>query len=67
MEPTIIALPAAETAVGAYSLAITRAQEEAAFIQNAPEGKFRNYPIPVEELLNSQNVGGKLEQNPLWK
>ncbi len=67
LEPTIIALPAAETAVGAYSLAITRAQEEAAFIQNAPEGKFRNYPIPVEELLNSQNVGGKLEQNPLWK
>lgn len=66
LESTIENLPAAEAAAGAYTTAIERAQDEADIISSAPEGKYRVYPIPLSEILQSQDIGGALEQNPLW-
>lgn len=66
LESTIMALPAAEEAAGALPLAIERAQDEANFISSAPEGKFRFFPVPLDDILKSQDIGGALEQNPLW-
>lgn len=66
LEPTILALPEKEAAAGAYQIAIDRAQEEADRISGAPVGKFQVYPIPLDDILKSQDIGGALEQNPLW-
>jgi hypothetical protein len=67
LETTVIATPDAETAAGAYSTAITRAQDEADIISAAETGKYRIYPIPNDELEISEQIGGALEQNPLWE
>ena len=67
LESTILALPAVEKAAGAYSLALTRAQDEANIIAAAPVGKYRVYPVPLSEILKSKDLGGALVQNPLWE
>lgn len=67
LEETIVALPAAETAAGAVQLSIDRAAEEASFISSGSQGKFNVLPIPLVDILNSQQLGGALEQHPLWQ
>jgi hypothetical protein len=67
LESTVLATPDAETAAGGYSKAITRAQEAADIISAAVTGKYRVYPIPNDELEISAQIGGALEQNPLWE
>ncbi|MBU2939184.1 RagB/SusD family nutrient uptake outer membrane protein [Lacinutrix sp. C3R15] len=66
LESTVQALPAAETAAGAYSVAISYVQDEADNISSGPVGKFQVWPIPLNEILKSQDIGGALTQNPLW-
>lgn len=66
LESTVLATPAAERAAGAYFLATDRAMEDSAQIAGAPMGRYRVYPIPVEEILKSQDLGGALVQNPIW-
>ncbi|WP_083923275.1 RagB/SusD family nutrient uptake outer membrane protein [Echinicola pacifica] len=67
LEETVMATPAAERAAGAYTLAISRAMDDSTKIANAPMGKFRVFPVPSQELLKSQDLGGGLVQNPLWQ
>ncbi len=66
LDSTILALPAAELAAGATAEAIKRAQAEADIIANAPAGRYTQYPVPLDDLIQSQTIGGKLVQNPLW-
>jgi hypothetical protein len=67
LESTVMATPSAERAAGAYSLAISRAEDDSTNIANAVSGKFCVMPIPADEILKSQDVGGALVQNPLWE
>ncbi len=67
LDATIIGLPAAETAAGATTEAISRAQDEANIIANAPAGRYTQYPVPLDDILQSQATGGALVQNPLWE
>lgn len=67
LESTVIGLPAAEFAAGATTTAKLRAADEAAIISAAPVGKFRVYPIPLDEVTKSKEIGGALTQNPLWE
>jgi hypothetical protein len=66
LESTVMATPAAERAAGAYSLAITRAMDDSTYIADAPMGRYRVFPIPTDEILKSQDLGGALVQNPIW-
>ncbi|MDO6792070.1 RagB/SusD family nutrient uptake outer membrane protein [Tamlana sp. 1_MG-2023] len=66
LESTVISMPAAEAAAGSIPLTIERTQEEADRISAGPVGKFQIFPIPLEDLLISQDIGGALTQNPLW-
>jgi hypothetical protein len=67
LETTVMATPAAERAAGAYSLAISRAEDDSTIIADAVMGKHRVFPIPSEEILKSEDIGGALVQNPLWE
>ncbi|MDO5968753.1 RagB/SusD family nutrient uptake outer membrane protein [Flavivirga aquimarina] len=67
LEETVQGIAAAETAAGAIQLAIDRAVDEAANIAAGPAGRFNFLPIPLVDILNSQQIGGALEQNPLWE
>jgi hypothetical protein len=67
LDATVIGLPAAETAAGATTEAIARAQAEANIISNAPAGRYTEYPVPLVDILQSQAIGGALVQNPLWE
>jgi len=67
LESTVLAMPAAETAAGAYIVAIEYAQDEADIIAAAPIGKFQVFPIPLNEIQRSDDIGGALVQNPLWE
>lgn len=67
LDATVIGLPAAETAAGASTVAIERAQDEADFISNAPAGRYTQYPVPLVDILQSEAIGGALKQNPLWE
>lgn len=67
LDETVKGLPAAETAAGATAEAIARAQGEADIISNAPVGRFTQYPIPLDDIITSQENGGALTQNPLWE
>ncbi|MBU2929892.1 RagB/SusD family nutrient uptake outer membrane protein [Winogradskyella psychrotolerans] len=67
LESTVQAMPAAETAAGAYSVAIGYAQDEANNISSGPIGKFQVLPIPLSDIQRSQDIGGALTQNPLWE
>ena len=66
LESTVLATPAAERTAKAYSVAITRAMADSAIIAAAPKGKYYVYPIPLQEIQRSENIGGALVQNPLW-
>ena len=66
LEQTVQGVAAAETAAGAYSVAIGYAQAEVDNISMGPVGKFQVFPIPLNEILQSQDIGGALTQNPLW-
>ncbi len=66
LDATVIGLPAAETAAGATTEAIARAQAEADIISGAPAGRYTQYPVPLDDLIQSETIGGKLVQNPLW-
>ena len=66
LESTVKAIPAAETAAGAYSMAISYAQGEADRISVGPAGKYLVWPIPLQDIQRSQDIGGALTQNPLW-
>lgn len=67
LEETVLALPAIEIAAGANQQSIDRAQAAANIIAGAPEGKYQFLPIPFDEITKSKDLGGKLEQNPLWQ
>ncbi|WP_066217758.1 RagB/SusD family nutrient uptake outer membrane protein [Formosa haliotis] len=67
LESTVIGLPEAEAAAGASATALIRAQDEADIISAAPTGKYYVYPIPLNEILQSKDIGGALTQNPLWE
>ncbi|MGJ8762170.1 MAG: RagB/SusD family nutrient uptake outer membrane protein [Polaribacter sp.] len=67
LDATVIGLPAAETAAGATTEAIARAQAEADIISNAPAGRYTEYPVPLVDILQSEAIGGALVQNPLWE
>ena len=64
---TVQGLPAAETAAGAIPLAIERAQTEADLFAAGQTGQFLVFPIPLDDILKSQDLGGALTQNPLWE
>ena len=66
LDETIIGLPAAEIAAGATPALIERAQDEADIIASNPPGRFTQFPVPVDEVIQSENLGGALVQNPLW-
>lgn len=66
LDATVLGLPAAETAAGATAEAIKRAQAEADIIASAPAGRYTEYPVPLDDLIQSQTIGGALVQNPLW-
>ncbi len=67
LDATVLGLPAAETAAGATTEAVSRAQGEADIIANAPAGRFTQYPVPQAEIEQSEAIGGSLVQNPLWQ
>ncbi|MBU3011379.1 RagB/SusD family nutrient uptake outer membrane protein [Polaribacter vadi] len=67
LDDTVKGLPAAETAAGATAELIARAQAEADIIANAPANRYTQYPVPIDDILQSQAVGGALVQNPLWE
>jgi hypothetical protein len=66
LDDTVKGLPAAETNAGATAELIKRAQDEADIISGAPANRYTQYPVPLDDLLQSQAVGGALVQNPLW-
>lgn len=66
LDETVIGLPAAETAAGATTESIKRAQGEADIILGAPTGRYTEYPVPLADLQQSEAIGGALVQNPLW-
>ena len=66
LDETVLGIPAAEMAAGATEEAISRAQAEADIIAAAPAGRFEQYPVPLAEILQSQDIGGALVQHPLW-
>ena len=67
LDETVIGLPAAEAAAGATTEAISRAQDEADIISSAPAGRYTQYPVLQDDVLQSQAIGGALTQNPLWE
>jgi len=67
LESTVMGLPAAETAAGATQVAIDRAQVEADFITAGLTGQYLIYPVPLDDILKSQDIGGSLVQHPLWQ
>ena len=66
-DETILALPAAEMAAGSPAEAIQRAQNEADAVSGAPAGRFSFLPVPFNDLNQSNDIGGALEQHPLWQ
>ena len=66
LEATVLATPAAERAAGAPQIAIDRAMDDSVIIANAPIGKFQVLPVPLAELVKSEQIGGGLVQNPIW-
>lgn len=69
LEETVLGLPDAEAAAGVdpSSLPYTRAQDVADIFTNSPvSGRYEFFPIPFSVLEISQDIGGALEQNPLW-
>ncbi|MDO7172445.1 RagB/SusD family nutrient uptake outer membrane protein [Mariniflexile sp. AS56] len=67
LESIIIGMPAAETDAGAPAEAIARAQAEADIILAGKDGQYLVLPIPLNEVLQSKDIGGALTQNPLWE
>ena len=66
LESTVMALPQKERDAGAYSLGVTRAMDDSTQIANAPTGRYRVMPINAEQISISEQIGGALEQTPIW-
>lgn len=66
LESTVMALPQKERDAGVYSLGVTRAMNDSTQIADAPMGRYRVMPINAEQISISEQIGGALEQTPIW-